>query len=224
MGRQSVADLSRGSSAETRVVRVPGIEGKASLTVGVLADTHLPFRLKRLPDQIPDLFRGVDMIVHAGDVDQLEHLHALQALAPLYAVRGNLHFKPTELSHGGLELPFELRFSLLGHRVIVNHGGWPNFWALAGDWFWEKMLERERKRANARIGRRLLRMYPEADVIIFGHTHRPYNTWHEGTLLFNPGGVAPGRKDAPSVGRLELSPGHVEATIIPLGPLECAPG
>ncbi len=206
------------------VVSVPGIEGKSSLTVGVLADTHLPFRLKRLPDQIPDLFRGVDLILHAGDVDQLEYLQTLEALAPLYAVRGNLHFKPTELSHGGLELPFELRLLLLGHRVIVNHGGWPDFWALAGDWFWEKILERDRNRANARIGRRLLRMYPDADLIIFGHTHRPYQTWHGSTLLFNPGGVAPGREYAPSVGRLELTPGHVDAKIIPLGPPERAVG
>ena len=53
------------------VLIVPGIEGKTELTVGVLADTHLPFRLKRLPGEIMDIFRGVDLILHAGDVDQL---------------------------------------------------------------------------------------------------------------------------------------------------------
>lgn len=196
------------------VLIVPAIEGKPELTVGVLADTHLPFRLKRLPGEIVDIFRGVDLILHAGDVDQLEHLQPLAELAPLYAVRGNLHFKPTELSHGGLHLPYDLRFSLAGRCVIVNHGGWPDFRALATDWFWEKILEPSRERSNVRIARRLLRMYPRADVIIFGHTHRPYQAWQAGTLLFNPGAVAPQRECRPSVGRLRLTPEGVTAEVI----------
>ena len=197
-------------------VIVPGLEGKTSLTVGVLADTHLPFRLKRLPNQVLNVFRGADLIVHAGDVDQLEHLGALAALAPLYAVRGNLHFKPRELSYGAMGLPFDLLFSLAGHSVVVNHGGWPNFWALAADWFWEKILEPRRQGANDRIARRLLFMYPQADVIIFGHTHQPYLRWHAQTLLFNPGGVTESRGYAPSVGKLTLTPERVTADIIPL--------
>jgi uncharacterized protein len=200
----------------SHAVPVPGIAGKTELTVGILADTHLPFRLKRLPDEIVRLFRGVDLILHAGDVDHMEHLQPLVALAPLYAVRGNLHFKLTELSHGGLDLPVDVHFSLLGHHVVVNHGGWPNFWALAGDWFWEKLLEPSRKGSNARIARRLLRWYPEADVIVFGHTHRSYQARQGRTLLFNPGGVAPLDDFGPSVGRLQITSQHVIAEIIPL--------
>jgi hypothetical protein len=199
-----------------KLVTVPGIEDKSSLTVGVLADTHLPFRLKRLPPAISQIFQRVDLILHAGDVDQMEYLEPLLALAPLFAVRGNLHFKPTELSHGGLNLPVDLHLSLLGHHVVVNHGGWPDFWALASDWFWEKMLEPSRKRSNARIVRRLLRWYPEADVIIFGHSHRAYLQRHGRALLFNPGGVARLDEFTPSVGRLGITPREVTAEVIPL--------
>jgi predicted phosphodiesterase len=203
-------------SVSHNLVTVPGIENRPNLTVGVLADTHLPFRLKQLPPAVPQLFRGMDLILHAGDVDQLEHLEPLVALAPLYAVRGNLHFKPTELSHGGLDLPVDVHLSLLGHHVVVNHGGWPNFWALAGDWFWEKLLEPSRKRSNARIVRRLLRWYPQADVIIFGHSHRAYLERRGRALLFNPGGVARLDDFTPSVGRLHITPHEVTAEIIAL--------
>jgi predicted phosphodiesterase len=198
------------------VLIVPGLEGKSALTVGVLADTHLPFRLKHLPNEVVHIFRGVDLILHAGDVDQLECLQPLVALAPMYAVRGNLHFKPTELSHGGMDLPVDLRFCLAGHSVIVNHGGWPDFWTLVSDWFWEKIFEPSRRHANPRIARRLLRAYPGADVIIFGHTHQPYQVRQGKTLLFNPGGVAPVGEYEPSVGKLHLTLQNVEAEIIPL--------
>lgn len=203
-------------SASIEFVDVPGISDKSTLTIGVLADTHLPFRLKRLPPQLLTVFHGVDLILHAGDVDQMEYIRPLEMIAPLYAVRGNLHFRPNELSHGGIELPFDLHFFLLGHHIVLNHGGWPHFWALAGDWFWEKLLEPGRKSANARIARRLMRMYPEADVIIFGHTHQPYQMRHGKTLVFNPGGVVPFKRLKPSVGRLILKPNEIMTELIPL--------
>ena len=204
------------ATASDRAVTVPGIDGKASLKVGVLADTHLPYRLKQLPPAVPRLFRDVDLILHAGDVDQLEYLAALAELAPLYAVRGNLHFKPSELSHGGMDLPVAVRLSLVGHSVVVDHGGWPDFWALASDWVWEKVLEPSRKSSNARIARRLLRLYPDADVIIFGHSHRAYHERHGRTLLFNPGGVAPLDDWTPTIGLLHLTRDRVAAEVLPL--------
>ncbi|PWH14897.1 MAG: hypothetical protein DDG58_12205 [Ardenticatenia bacterium] len=214
MGRSLKICAREGTVALAKFVEVPGIANKTTLTIGVLADTHLPFRLKRLPAQLLTIFRDVDLILHAGDVDQMEYIRPLEMLAPLYAVRGNLHFNPNELSHGGIELPFELHFCLLGHHIVLNHGGWPHFWALAGDWFWEKILEPSRKRANARIVRRLLRMYPDADVIVFGHTHQPYQARHGKTLVFNPGGVVPFDRLKPSVGRLTLKPDEVMAELI----------
>jgi hypothetical protein len=132
--------------------------------VGVLSDTHLPYRLQRLPDQVFHIFRDVDLIIHAGDVDRIEQLNELAALAPLYAVRGNLHF--ADLSDGGRDLPVDLSLTIAGHRVVVNHGGWTGLLSVAGDWFVESLVRPGGRRLNMRIADRLARLYPQADVIL----------------------------------------------------------
>lgn len=185
-----------------------------SVTVGVLADTHLPYRMQRLPDTVVHVFQDVDLILHAGDVDRVECLSDLAALAPLYAVRGNPHFG--DLSDGGRDLPVELQLTIGGHKVVVSHGGWPGFWSKAGDWFFENLLEPNKDILNERIANRLAQLYPQADIIFFGHSHRPYQAWHHRTLIFNPGAVCPTRREVPSVGKLYLGPNCIEAEVIPL--------
>lgn len=191
------------------------LKGGDIVTVGVLSDTHLPYRMQHLPDEIFDIFRDVDLILHAGDVDRIEYLDDLAALAPLQAVRGNLHF--TDLSDGGRDLPVELQLTIAGHRVIVNHGGWFNLWSQAGDWFLESVLRPNQDLLNPRIADRLAQLYPEADLIVFGHSHRPHQVWRNRTLFFNPGAVCPTPRRSQSVGRLYLGPSTVDAEIIPLG-------
>jgi putative phosphoesterase len=185
-----------------------------TVVVGVLADTHLPHRMSRLPDAVLRIFAGVDLILHAGDVDRIELLHELAGLAPLHAVRGNLHFG--DLSDGGLDLPAELQLTIAGRRVVVNHGGWPHLVSQAGDWVAERFLGLSADRLNRHIAGRLVRMYPQADVIIFGHSHHAYQAWHGETFIFNPGGVCPTRRRVPSVGKLYLGPDTVEAEVIVL--------
>ncbi len=183
-------------------------------TVGVLADTHIPYRMQHLPERIFDIFGGVDIILHAGDVDRIHYLQDLAALAPLYAVRGNLHF--TDLSDGGRDLPAELRFTIAGRRIVLTHGGWPHIWSQGCDWILETLIGAGRHVLNRRIARRLARLYPQTDAIIFGHTHNPYQAWHNGTLIFNPGAVCPTRDRVPSVGRLYLDSSSIKAEVIRL--------
>jgi predicted phosphodiesterase len=185
-----------------------------TVTVGVLSDTHLPYRMDRLPDQIHQAFQDVDLILHAGDVDRIEYLDGLTSLAPLHAVRGNPHFK--DFSDGGRDLPVEWQLTIAGHSVVVNHGGWPGFWSQAGDWFVQYLLRPGQDVLNQRIANRLAQIYPQANLIVFGHSHRPYQTWHNRTLIFNPGAVCPTRRQVPSVGKVYLGPGTVEAEIISL--------
>jgi putative phosphoesterase len=182
--------------------------------VGVLADTHLPYRMNRLPDKIFTIFRDVDLILHAGDVDRIEYLSELTALAPLHAVRGNLHF--VDLSDGGRDLPVDLRLSVAGRDVVVNHGGWTGLWSQAGDWFVENLIRPGGERLNQRMADRLAGLYPQADVIVFGHSHLPYRVWHNRTLIFNPGSVCPTERRSPSVGRLYLGYNEIEAEVVPL--------
>ena len=201
--------------ASESYVQIPLKGNQDCCLVGVMADSHLPFRLKSLPRQIFTIFEGVDLILHAGDVDQVDYLAELEQLAPVYAVRGNLHF--TDLSDGGLgTLPLDLQLEIAGHKVVVNHGGWSGFLSLAGDWFMEKIFDPSRLSVNRRIANRLLRRYPEADVLIFGHSHYPYEMQQGRQLLFNPGGVCPYRQFPASVGKLKLCPNSVEAYVVQL--------
>ena len=70
-----------------------------ALVVGLLSDTHVPRRIKRLPKTVLDALAGVDLILHAGDVDDPAALEPLRAIAPVHAVRGNVHLH--EFSGGG---------------------------------------------------------------------------------------------------------------------------
>jgi putative phosphoesterase len=185
-----------------------------TVVVGVLADTHLPHRMSRLPDAVLRIFEGVDLILHAGDVDRIEQLHELAALAPLHAVRGNLHFR--DLSDGGRDLPVDLQLTIAGRCVVVNHGGWPDLMSLAGDYIAERFLGLNADRLNRHIAARLMPMYTQADVIIFGHSHQAYRAWHGQTFIFNPGGVCPTRHRVPSVGKLYLGSDSVKAEVIRL--------
>ncbi|MBU1107557.1 MAG: metallophosphatase family protein [Candidatus Riflebacteria bacterium] len=60
------------------------------MKIGIISDTHITNpNACDVPDWIINAFAGVNMIIHAGDVERPEYLHALKAIAPVYAVRGN---------------------------------------------------------------------------------------------------------------------------------------
>jgi predicted phosphodiesterase len=191
-----------------------GHEAGDTVIVGVLSDTHLPYRMQRLPNEVFQIFRDVDLILHAGDVDRIESLNDLATLAPLHAVRGNPHV--TDLSDGGRDLPVDLRLTVFGRQIVVNHGGWTGLWSVAGDWFVEGIVRPGGHWLNVRIASRLARLYPQADVIVFGHTHRPYQAWHDRTFILNPGAVCPTIRRTTSVAKLYLGSDQIEAEIIPL--------
>ncbi|MEM5768671.1 MAG: metallophosphoesterase family protein, partial [Bacillota bacterium] len=60
------------------------------MKVGVLSDTHIPFRAKLLPNIVAETFKEVDHIIHAGDITGFEVLDTLASLAPITAVSGNV--------------------------------------------------------------------------------------------------------------------------------------
>jgi putative phosphoesterase len=189
-------------------------------TIGVLADTHLPHRLDRLPDKVLHLLQGSALILHAGDVDDSAFLESLRSLAPIYAVRGNWHF--LDLSNGGAELPHEVHLTIQGWHLVLTHGHLPGlrgFLWKGYDFLQQKLLRQDRAAVNRILIARLRLRYPEADIIVFGHSHHPCRVWIDGTLFFNPGAVCPTHQEVPSVGRIVLSEGLVEATILPLGSL-----
>ena len=148
--------------------------------VGVVADTHCPEFLDALPEWVLRSLRGVDVILHAGDVNGPSTLEALARIAPVEAVRGD-HDRSLET------LPKTRELTIAGLKFVLVHGErsrWVEepqtlLWTLTLGYF----------RPHAGLPRSLRRRFPDADVIVFGHTHTPHTWKVGGALLFNPGGV-----------------------------------
>lgn len=183
------------------------------MRIGLLADTHIPYRADAIPAAVLDALRGVDLILHAGDVDEPWALDALRDLAPVYAVRGNYHL--FDGSSGGASLPETVELEVAGFCIGVIHGHRMG----PATWFWKLYLLMENMRGcwappayDRAIARALLRRFPKADIIVFGHTHRFYKAYWNKTLLINPGAAlhtayfnAP---HIPSLAHLILEPGR----------------
>ena len=167
----------------------------------VLADTHLRTapgdggKLNRpLPDAVRRALPGARAILHAGDVLDGGVLELLRAYAPVHAVLGNNDLALIRL------LPRILVIDLAGVRIGMIHD------------------------SGAAAGRaaRLRRRFPDADVVVFGHSHAPVAVAGEaGQLLFNPGSPTQRRAQPHcTFGELRLQDGAiVDHRIIPIPPL-----
>jgi putative phosphoesterase len=131
---------------------------------------------------------GVGMILHAGDVGGQEILDELRLIAPVHAVLGNTD------PEDSLGLVPKLVLTIGGLTVHVSHG----------------------HEVGSPTPAKLAECY-DADVIIYGHTHRQLVTRVGGRLVINPGAAGPRRFDLrPSVGRLTISKGNAEVEIVEL--------
>ncbi len=144
------------------------------MRIGVISDTH-----GVVNPGILEAFRGVDHIVHAGDIGGAHVIDALQKIAPVTSVRGNND------DADGEEIR---RVEIEGLRILLTH-----------------ILPRPRE--VARRVADSMRKSP-ADVVIFGHSHLPHDEVVEGVRFFNPASAGPRRFDYPvSVGILERKDG-----------------
>ncbi len=134
----------------------------------------------KLRPEVFDHFAGVDIILHAGDVGPLSILSELEAIAPVKAVVGN-----TDGFDLAAQLPEVQELTLDGLQVVVTHG----------------------HRLGSPTPAALRRAHPQADIIIYGHTHRPLVD-HGDSLVINPGSAGAARFNLkPSVALLELGNG-----------------
>jgi len=194
-------------------------ESVEAVRIGVLADTHIPHRLTRLPSGVIEIFKtsAVDLILHAGDVDVSNCLEPLSQIAPVIAVRGNIH--PQDFSRGGAELPYHVELILRDRRLILTHGhrrGTLKFWVKFVIYGAYRLGLISREEINRRIVQDLHHRFPQADIIIFGHTHKPYQKWIDGTFFFNPGSVLKDGPQEPSVGILTIEGDSITTEFIPL--------
>jgi uncharacterized protein len=180
--------------------------------IGVLSDTHVPSRMRALPPTLLERLAGVDLLLHAGDLDDPAILDELARIAPVWAVCGNVHFQapwPNDRS-----LPLYLDLEIEGQRILLTHGHL-SFWNTLREKLW-LFLPNMPGRANRRIMERLTRTFPSADVYIFGHSHRPLIQRRAAGLFVNPGAVCRTWGERPAVARLVVTPAGVEAEILPL--------
>ena len=59
------------------------------MLIGLVSDTHIPDHAKRLPDELKEAFRGVDLILHGGDIYSVSVLNELETIAPVLAAQGD---------------------------------------------------------------------------------------------------------------------------------------
>jgi hypothetical protein len=131
------------------------------MRVAVLSDTHSPRRWKQCPSAVAAVLDGADAILHAGDVCLAETLDELAQFATVHAVRGN-NDGPDVAAWGA---PETQQLDLAGLAVAMVHDSGP----AAG--------------RSARLRRR----FPHADLVVFGHSHIPWDETVHGQRILNPG-------------------------------------
>jgi uncharacterized protein len=162
------------------------------LRLALIADTHMPRGDRRLPGRCLELLQGADLIVHAGDFSATEVLEELRAIGPVIAVHGNVD--EPELRQA---LPEAASFEAGGATIGVVHDAGPS----------RGRLERLRAR------------FPDADAVVFGHSHMPLHEAREGFQIFNPGSPTE-RRRAPSrtMGIAEAEAGEIRFELVELRP------
>ena len=155
------------------------------MRVAIISDTHLPRGRRRLPDDCVAELRAADLILHAGDLATAEVLDELEALGPpVRAVLGNVDRDPALRGR----VPETQAFTAGGARFAMVHDAGP---------------------AKGRLAR-LRARFPDADVVVFGHSHIPLHEQQEGLQIFNPGSPTDRRRQPRhTMGVAEVRDGEV---------------
>jgi putative phosphoesterase len=129
--------------------------------ISVLADTHMPKGARRLPQKCLEIIAESEAVIHAGDFFALSVLEELRTLCPVvHAIHGNVDEPALRYS-----LPPTLEIELCGRTVAAIHDAGPTTGRLP----------------------RLRARFPQADAVVFGHSHLPLHEEEDGFHIFNPG-------------------------------------
>jgi uncharacterized protein len=157
----------------------------------VLADTHTRGFTRTLPFGAWPYIESADHIIHAGDVVDPGLLDELKSFAPVTVVMGNCDAH--DVRDWGAADVAEVEIGDVRIGVVHDSG-----------------LSKGRRE-------RVRRLFPSARVVVFGHSHLPFNDDEAGLLLFNPGSPTWKRRAPfPSMGILWIQDGAVEGEIFPV--------
>ncbi|MFW6026591.1 MAG: metallophosphoesterase family protein [Candidatus Woesearchaeota archaeon] len=126
----------------------------------VLSDTHLKNDISELPEEVINEIYNSDYLLHAGDFKTLNFYKSLKDTINIKAVYGNMDRNNLKEVLNEKEI-----YEVNGYKIALIHGHQLN---------------------NISIDS-LSYTFPDADLIIFGHTHKPFNEEIEGQIIFNPG-------------------------------------
>jgi len=130
--------------------------------LAIVADTHLPRGKRLLPQACVQRLRAADLILHAGDLSTVDVLRMFEALGP-----------PVAAVNGNVDAP-ELRALLPATRIVEADGA-------------RIAMVHDAGPAKGRLAR-MRRRFPDADAVVFGHSHIPLNERaDDGFQIFNPG-------------------------------------
>ena len=162
------------------------------MLVGVISDTHMAGGRRMLPSACAERLAGCELVVHAGDIMTEEALVEIEAIGPpVQPVLGNMD-------------SLELRRRLPPERVIT----------LPGDL--KLGMVHDAGPSSGRIARLRLR-FPDADAVVFGHSHIPLHERDGDFKIFNPGSPTE-RRRAPhhSLGLARVERGAISFELVQL--------
>jgi uncharacterized protein len=162
------------------------------MRLGIISDTHLPRGSRAIPADCLERLAAADAILHAGDLIELSVLEQLQSIGPpVHAVRGNVDSAELQA-----RLPLVRTVEADGATIAMIHDAGTS----AG------RLERMRRR------------FPQADAVVFGHSHLPLHEGRDGFAIFNPGSPTE-RRRAPhhTMGIATVQDGRLRFELVRVG-------
>lgn len=161
------------------------------MKIGVISDTHIPRQAKEIPQVVFNYFKGVELILHAGDLTNLSVLDVLRQITPnVEAVIGNM-----DPSENQSVLPVKKLINAGGLKIGLIHGWGPPI----------GMRNRIKNEFNI----------DKPDIIVFGHTHQPEKIKINNILFLNPGSPTDRMfTSINSIALLTIENGIVDAEII----------
>jgi hypothetical protein len=171
--------------------------------IGLISDTHIPEAHPQLWPQVFAAFRGVDLILHGGDIHDLSVIDALERVAPIHVARGN----GEDGSAGRAVQPADPR---LREAWLIESGG-----VAIGLTHYVPMPEMP---PHLTVSRWVDRLFPQRrpDVLVYGDTHVEAIDVIDGVLCVNPGSPTyPRNLDTQlgTIGFLDIEGGRAEASI-----------
>jgi len=170
--------------------------------IGLLSDTHIPWEEKELPRQVLETFKGVDLILHGGDIYSHSVLDDLETVAPVLAALGDDDYPGDDPRVKELHV-----LNIEGKKLWLIHE--PPYFPMPEMWlslWWQNRIKPDQEN------------YGRPDIIISGHEHRTLVENFEGILHVSPGSptLLHYKKGLGTVGILEINSGEADIQIIQL--------